>query len=665
MNSEVRTIVNTDSQWVGTAHYTITLHYRGDEGIVDRMFDRINEGASTSYHPERDSTSAVITTPFTTNRLPIATSTPEHNPSDQLSTPPTTSTPERTRKRHAKPLKWKKSVAKKKRQHGQEYVDRTGVTREARAFDVRKNCGSSCRYKCTNTHTVEEQEDAFEHFWLLGHAGQQHHFKHTIAEVQSNIRDRSKFQGKRITRVFRLAGASAKRVCKAFYQSTFGISHSQINTYMKNRETSSGNPGPDPRLNRSPANKTNAERRAQALEHIDSFPIIDSHYCRSDAPERKYLETTLSKAKMHRLYKEWMVEENVGTPAVSFSVYENLFDYKRNLAFHKPKKDVCDRCSAHQNMVKTGKITPAEVEKHEKHISSKIATREERHADTANADRHNLVVSFDLENVFSLPRTTTSSAFYKRKLNLYNLTAVVNRSRKGYCAIWTEAQSGRGGNDIASALLKLLQQIVLDHPETTSMTLWSDSCVPQNRNRMMSYNLQHFVSTSSSLSTIAQKFCEPGHSAIQDVDNLHSQIERSLKGLEIHSPVSLVRQLKAMRPNSVAMYIHTMTPKDFLDMTPTLKERYSTLPYGKTKQLIYTKAHPHDIRVYEAFGSSESTVANVLVPKLLRSGSPKKIPKPKLSKRVKNLTKEKIADLKSLLVYMAGDDLVYMQNLLR
>ena len=42
---------------------------------------------------------------------------------------------------------------------------------------------------------------------------------------------------------------------------------------------------------------------------------------------------------------------------------------------------------------------------------------------------------------------------------------------------------------------------------------------------------------------IVQKFGTPGHSAIQEVDNLHSQIEKTLSHSEVFSPVGLLRVL--------------------------------------------------------------------------------------------------------------------------
>lgn len=45
--------------------------------------------------------------------------------------------------------------------------------------------------------------------------------------------------------------------------------------------------------------------------------------------------------------------------------------------------------------------------------------------------------------------------------------------------------SGRSGNDIASGLVRTLENIIQDNRSVTEITLWSDSCVPQNRNKVM------------------------------------------------------------------------------------------------------------------------------------------------------------------------------------
>ena len=49
----------------------------------------------------------------------------------------------------------------------------------------------------------------------------------------------------------------------------------------------------------------------------------------------------------------------------------------------------------------------------------------QRATDMADLTLEKLVSSYDLENVFSLPRTAISSAYYEIKLNPQNLTAIV------------------------------------------------------------------------------------------------------------------------------------------------------------------------------------------------------------------------------------------------
>ncbi|GFN73733.1 DNA repair protein rhp54 [Plakobranchus ocellatus] len=96
---------------------------------------------------------------------------------------------------------------------------------------------------------------------------------------------------------------------------------------------------------------------------------------------------------------------------------------------------------------------------------------------------------FDLENVLAMPRTTVSNFFHKRKLSVYNLTVHCSVDKNVFCAVWNEAENGRGGNAIASALLKVLDQFVQMHTTNSEIILWSDSCVPQNRNSLMAYAL--------------------------------------------------------------------------------------------------------------------------------------------------------------------------------
>jgi len=62
----------------------------------------------------------------------------------------------------------------------------------------------------------------------------------------------------------------------------------------------------------------------------------------------------------------------------------------------------------------------------------------------------------------------------------------VNSKKTVYCAIWNEALVGRSGNDIASAIESILNKVTSENPTIQHIITWSDSCVPQNRNSILS-----------------------------------------------------------------------------------------------------------------------------------------------------------------------------------
>ena len=75
--------------------------------------------------------------------------------------------------------------------------------------------------------------------------------------------------------------------------------------------------------------------------------------------------------------------------------------------------------------------------------------------------------------------------------------------------------------------------------------MWSDSCVPQNKNSHFATAITIFLKKHyPEIVSIEHKYCETGHSWIQEVDNLHSQIEAVCCHYEIYSPIGLLCMLK-------------------------------------------------------------------------------------------------------------------------
>ena len=102
-------------------------------------------------------------------------------------------------------------------------------------------------------------------------------------------------------------------------------------------------------------------------------------------------------------------------------------------------------------------ISKEEMQSHDLHIEEKLAMRKEK-TNKLNGNENCLLVVFDIENVINLPKTEVGSFFYKRKITLYNLTAMTS-AKPGYCTIWTECMSGRARNDITSASFKFSRKL--------------------------------------------------------------------------------------------------------------------------------------------------------------------------------------------------------------
>lgn len=103
----------------------------------------------------------------------------------------------------------------------------------------------------------------------------------------------------------------------------------------------------------------------------------------------------------------------------------------------------------------------------------------------------------------------------------------------------------------------------------------------------MTIALQTFFKDHPSVTGIVQRFSEPGHGVIQEVDTIYSKIERWLKPMEIFSPLSLVRLLvnKSNKSNT-RMNVIQMMPCDFFYFQTAAKTlNYSITPYTKIKEI--------------------------------------------------------------------------------
>lgn len=411
---------------------------------------------------------------------------------------------------------WKRTKAKVLRQSGQEYVSiKSKKVVGAKYVRNTKDC-TKCKYNCTAKISTEERHKINDMFWSLDDAAKGHFYSEfTTRQEKERCRAVTNTKPKVFTyKYFLRSGSSTvkEQVCKTFFLNTLAISQMRISYfYEKMRCVETGVPIA-PKSGKNPKNVIEESRLELVRAHIDSFPRIPSHYCR-ETTKKEYLEKLLNLTKMYGLYQDWCTESDV--QPVKQHKYTEIFYNDFDIGFQAPKKDRCDRCELAKDKENLG---PDERKALEEHMAGKTKARNEREKD--RNDKTKAVLCFDLENVFSLPISGVSNFFYKRKLCAFNMTATLSLqgAKKSYFGIWHEGIGGRGGNNMASAIVKILGQVLTDYPDIEELTMWSVSCVCQNRNSIMTLALSMFIKEHPTLKHIVQKFCEAGHSNIQEVD---------------------------------------------------------------------------------------------------------------------------------------------------
>nr|CAI5856159.1 unnamed protein product [Callosobruchus analis] len=145
-----------------------------------------------------------------------------------------------------------------------------------------------------------------------------------------------------------------------------------------------------------------------------------------------------------------------------------------------------------------------------------------------------------------------------KKLWTFNLTIHDSTVNKTFCMMWDERVAGRGGYEVAYAILKWIQLSGLD-PQIEELTIWSDNCPSQNWNLMMLMCYFHIFNICQNL-----RIMNIYLGGIPDSD--HALIEKQVKrtaAFQIATPWDWQQLVKMTSPKFSVIDIGI---KDFLDM---------------------------------------------------------------------------------------------------
>lgn len=461
----------------------------------------------------------------------------------------------RVRKRTLNKDQWERNIKSAKYNSGERFVSK-GVEQERKIGD---RCGCK-RLKCF-TVSDDQRLEMHSGFWQLKSAiGRQNYIVSRVRKFEKkralveSTKDRGNNQ-----RYFLPTNDKAEiQVCKKFFLSTLCISDRMVNYNLCKSDNGVRSP-PAPR---APHNKFSEEILASVKSHISSFPKVESHYCRKTT-KREYLEPGLNKTKMYELYKSSLFFH----ASVKKSYYGHVFDTEYNLGFHQPSSDVCDFCALYTSKEKecSSSTPPIPIpenllQQKLEHDNRKDSARKEKEKDKNNENI--LAITFDLQQVLTCPKLSMGSCYYKRKLNVYNLTFYELQSKDGYCYTWHEGECSRGGNEIASCIVKHLKKIDAEG-KYQEVVLYSDTCGGQNRNRIVCTAITNFLKESTNINLVQQKFFETGHSHME-CDSMHSAIETAIGKSEIGLP-SDYQQLMRLARRKQPYYVVEITHDDIND----------------------------------------------------------------------------------------------------
>ena len=255
--------------------------------------------------------------------------------------------PSRGRKRIRNVELWARNVKKRLRNSGEQYISSRG--KQIKGRSIKPCCPLTCPLKCSTKFDERDRKEIFEDYWALGDKREQQHFIVRHVEERTVTRKRVGSEKRNTTCHYFLnkkESNSREQVCRTFFLNTMDIGRDFVyNTIRKVSGTGTlkgslqGKHGCQPKINESLIKEVE--------NHIKSFKVIDSHYCRKDS-KRQYLDPSLSVKAMYRLY--CINRDEQSKERVSEDMYRKVFDRDpRNLWFHCPKKDQCDNCIAYKN----------------------------------------------------------------------------------------------------------------------------------------------------------------------------------------------------------------------------------------------------------------------------------------------------------------------------
>lgn len=576
---------------------------------------------------------------------------------DSPPTSPDVAGPSAGRKRQRTPARHKRAVAKEKRNKGEPYTSPASH----RAMPQRV-IGAACRDGCFSKVTMPGVQAIFSAFWAIGDYNLQNAYIQKMVAIMPIARKRTAAEVSRrsISRAYQVTYNNVTtKVCFSGFMAMHGISKRRIDNALR-KMTHTSVPVPDQRGRHTPANKIVGERAEHVREHIRLLPAMTSHYSRAKAPNRLYLDSTLTIRKLYDMYLSWMAQTYPQESRVTFHYYSDVFRKDFNISFAPPKVDTCTTCDT-INMTITNATTDgeklAQQAKLDEHLKEARAAQDFVKRLKNDNDENTRAVCMDLQQILPTPKLHTGIAYYKRKMWTYNFCIHNIKTGESTMFVWYETVAKRGSIEVASCLKKWLD-MEKEKGEFTSLVVVSDNCAGQNKNiNLVLMYLRELHSRR--LFDIDHVYLVSGHSFMA-CDRSFGNIERKVTNMGvIYTPDDYIDVIKTA--TSAGFPVVKMTQENFLDYSSLLQHVTKRRPPGTTfrdcRKLLFRLAYPQGYLVKSDYEPDDNNIIKVRLQKGRAAWSHQLFdlstqPLPQKYTSPIALRPEKVRDLQSLLALM-------------
>lgn len=441
---------------------------------------------------------------------------------------------------------WSGNVEKRARQAGQVNINtKKGTIKRAR----RMKSPCNCRFMCTRRMPDERREIIYKKFYKTEEQKDKWAY---IARWYTTSSPVSGGTRKKQSRTYYLdAGQGRKvKVCKKMFLNTFGICDHVFKTIEEKKKNKEGFAIAD-KLGKhnNRASKTPVGIFDSVVRHIKSYAAEPSHYCRKDTNKDYLIHQSLNVALMHREYLKNLEETKSPVPRAMISTFRRIFDFHFNINLNRPKKDLCQRCTAYDLL--SGEEKLLYKTKQHKHLQNKEDVSKICNDEIGSFAKSKdcFVACFDLLKVLTIPRTETGVQYHKLKIKLFNFIIFDMCKHQGYCLIWNETIAAKGTDEVASCLYKLIKAKKKEGFQTFSF--YGDNCGGQNRNSIVFCALLYIANILDV--DITLRFLEVGHTQ-NSGDSMHRNIEQISKFREIFTQTEwadLMRKAAVQHPYEV------------------------------------------------------------------------------------------------------------------